>query len=329
VSETAKLLHPKSLGATFTVGRWGSTAVGLEIPPPNEDEEIADMRIRRRSAVIAIVASALAIGGIAYVVTASAALRCSGPLGTDNRSCLDASFTPNTGLSATTRTPGQLFVHTHSDYAHPGDKAHGGFAHKVELFFDSDGTIDPSATPHKCTEAMVANKDPHDALVACGPLGNNDSWLLPPTATTFNGTTTTTGGLKGCTLQFNGKPTATGNPTVVLYARIWLSNFVGCGNPKTTTAPGTTVTLSGVITNASAPYGKKLTVDNIDNLPLALDDYTAKVKRGSYVSSKCSGHNGLLNGSKYWKLKARVTYSGGSTNGQPPDTVVITQKCSN
>jgi hypothetical protein len=288
------------------------------------------MRTRRRSAFVLGLASALAVGGIAYVITASAALTCSGPLpGSDNRFCMEGTFTPNTGLSTTTRKAGQLFVHTHSDYAHPADKTRGGFASTVTLFFDSDGTINPAATPHKCTGSQVTGKNPHDALVACGPLGGNDSWLLAPTSTAFNGTTHTTGGLQGCTLQFNGKPNAAGNPTVVLYARIWLTNFTGCGNPKTTTAPGTTIVLTGVITNASAPYGKKLTVSHIDDQPLALNDYTSKVKRGSYVSSKCSGHNGLLSGSKYWKLKGVTTYSGGSTNGQPPDTVTTTQKCSN
>jgi len=288
------------------------------------------MRTRRRSAFVLGLASALAVGGIAYVITASAALTCSGPLpGSDNRFCMEGTFTPSTGLSTTTRTSGQLFVHTHSDYAHPADKAHGGFASTVTLSFDSDGTINPAATSHKCTASQVTGKNPRDAMIACGPTGSNDSWLLAPTATKFNGTTTTTAGLKGCTLQFNGKPNAAGNPTVVLYARVWLTNFTGCGNPKTTTAPGTTVVLTGVITNASAPYGKKLTVGGIDNLPLALNDYTSTVKRGSYVSSKCSGHNGLLGGSKYWKLKEVATYSGGSGNGQPPDTVTSTQKCSN
>ena len=286
------------------------------------------MRIRRRSAVIALLAATLGVAVYAIAANATLPLTCASAGGTDNKSCVTFKFLPSTGLSTTTRKAGSIEVRTHTNYAHPADKANGGYASTVTVLFDSDFAVTPGTLP-KCTGSQVTGKTPHDAMIACGPTGSNDSWLLAPTATKFNGTTTTTAGLKGCTLQFNGKPNAAGNPTVVLYARVWLTNFTGCGNPKTTTAPGQTVVLTGVITNASAPYGKKLTVGGIDNLPLALNDYTSTVKRGSYVSSKCSGHNGLLGGSKYWKPKGVTTYSGGSGNGQPPDTVTSTQKCSN
>jgi hypothetical protein len=294
------------------------------------------MRITRPRAVIALLTAALGIG--VFAISANAIIpkgtgsKCStnaGQPSPSNTFCVNGQFLPNTGLSSTTRKAGSLEVRTSSTYAHPADKAQGGFAHKVVLLFDSDGTINPGAVPHTCSPAQVTGKTPHDAMVACGPLGSNDSWLLPPTSTVFNGVASATGGLKGCSLQFNGPKTSTGNPTVILYARIWTTNFLGCGNPKTTTDPGTTTILKGVISNASAPYGKKLTVDNIDALPLALDDFDGKVKRGSYVSSKCSGHNGLLGGKKYWKMKGTVTYSGGSTNGQPADTAVSNQTCSN
>jgi len=286
------------------------------------------MRIRRRSAVIALLAATLGVG--AYAITANAVLpiTCPSAGGVDNKSCVTFKFTPSTGLSTTTRKAGSIEVRTHTNYAHPADKTHGGYARTVTLLFDSDFAINAAATPHKCTAAQVAGKNPHDAMVACGPTGSNDSWLRTPTATTFNGTAHSTGGLQGCTLAFNGAPSG-GNPTIVLYARLWLSGFVGCSNPKTETATGTTVTLTGVLTNGSAPYGKKLTVSNIDNLPLALNDFDAQVQRGSYVSGKCSGHNGTISGSKYWKMKTTFVYSGGSGNGQAPDTANATQKCSN
>jgi hypothetical protein len=293
------------------------------------------MHIRRRSAVIALLAAASAL---VFVIAANAVIpkgtggKCSPPRprpAGDNQSCINSQFLPRTGLSSTTRKAGSLEVRTNTIYAHPADKAHGGYAKKVVVFFDRDGTINPAATSRKCTAGQVAGKNPRQALVACGPLGTNNAWLLPSTSTVYNGTASATGNLLGCTLVFNGKPTAAGHPTVVLYARIWTANFTGCGNPKTTTAPGTTVTLTGVILNASAPFGKKLVVNNIDALPLALNDFDAKVKRSNYVSSMCSGHNGTISGSKYWKTKGTFTYSGGSTNGQPTDTAVARQLCSN
>jgi hypothetical protein len=287
------------------------------------------MQIRRRSAVIALLAATLGVGVYAIAANATLSLTCPGAGGVDNKSCVAFQFLPKTGLSTTTRKAGSIEVRTHTNYAHPADKTRGGYARTVTVLFDSDFAINAAATSHKCTGSQVTGKNPHDAMVACGPIGSNDSWLRSPTATTFNGTASATGSLKGCTLAFNGQPNGAGNPTIVLYARIWLTNFTGCGNPKTTTDPGTTVVLTGTLTNGSAPYGKKLTVPNIDNLPLALNDFDAKVQRGSYVSGKCSGHNGTIGGSKYWKLRTTWVYSGGSGNGQPSDTANATETCSN
>jgi hypothetical protein len=286
------------------------------------------MRIRRRSAVIALLAATLGVAVYAIAANATLPITCPSAGGVDNKSCVTFKFLPNTGLSTTTRKAGSIEVRTHTNYAHPADKTRGGYASTVTVLFDSDFAVTPGTLP-KCTGSQVTGKTPHDAMIACGPTGTNNAWLLPSTSTVFNGTANATGGLKGCTLAFNGKPNATGNPTIVLYARIWLTNFTGCGNPRNTTDPGTTVVLTGTLTNGSAPYGKKLTVPNIDNLPLSLNDFDAKVTRGGYVSGKCSGHNGTNSGGKYWKMKTTFVYSGGSTNGQPADTANATQNCSN
>ena len=54
--------------------------------------------------------------------------------------------------------------------------------------------------------------------------------------------------------------------------------------------------LKGTITNAGvADFGKKLTVPNIDQLPLPLDDFTAMTKRGSVISARCPDANKTLN----------------------------------
>ena len=290
------------------------------------------MRIRRRPAVIALLAAAL---GLAFAMTANAIIpkgtggKCSPGSSTDNKSCVNFQGLPNTGLSTTTRKAGSIEVRTSTDYAHPADKAHGGFAKKVTVNFDSDFAVNAAAIGKTCSQAQVAGKNPQQAMAACGPTGTNNAWIFPSTSTSFNGVASATGGLLGCTLVFNGPKTSTGNPTITLYARIWTTNFLGCGNPKTTTDPGTTTVLKGVLTNGTAPFGKKLTVDNIDALPLALNDFDAKVKRSNYISLKCSGHNGTISGSKYWKMRVNWVYSGGSTNGQPADTANATQNCSN
>jgi len=297
------------------------------------------MRIRRRSAVIVLLAATLGVG--MYAIIANAAIpkgtgvKCSAPRPrptTDNQSCLNFAFLPNTGLSATTRSPGSIeFRVNQSAYAHPNDTANGGFTSKVQLSLDSDFALTPGTLP-KCTATMVKTKTPHDALVACGPLGSNNAWLSLSTATKFNGQADTNGGLHGCVLAFNGQP-SNGNPTVVLYTRLYFGNPppTTCPNPRTDTTGVTNITLTGVLTTTAAPYGKKLTVANIPTSGDALNDFDAKIQRGTYVTGKCSGHNGTISGSKYWRVKNQWTYSGTpGSNGQPDDIAKgNTQLCSN
>ena len=38
-------------------------------------------------------------------------------------------------------------MHTHTNFAQPGDKAAGGFVKDVKLYFDSDLKFNPSAAP--------------------------------------------------------------------------------------------------------------------------------------------------------------------------------------
>jgi hypothetical protein len=124
----------------------------------------------------------------------------------------------------------------------------------------------------------------------------------------------------GCSLTFNG-PTVNGNPTVLLFARVTLiaNGTANCANPATNTGGNTTVTLRGTVTNANiTDFGKKLTVPNIDQLPLPLDDYTAVTKRGSVISARCNDANKTLN------IRGKFEYSG---SGQPADTVNKTQQC--
>ena len=78
----------------------------------------------------------------------------------------------------------------------------------------------------------------------------------------------------GCTLMFNG-PDAN---QVLLFARVFTVPNSNPSAPTRRPTPAATrpSPLEGTITNAGvADFGKKLTVPNIDQLPLPLDDFTA------------------------------------------------------
>ena len=54
-------------------------------------------------------------------------------------------------------------MHTHTNYAHPGNKASGGFAKTVTLLFDNDFALTPGTIP-KCTD-RAAQREEHLAGV--------------------------------------------------------------------------------------------------------------------------------------------------------------------
>ena len=71
------------------------------------------------------------------------------------------------------------------------------------------------------------------------------------------------------------------------------------------------MTLKGTLTNAGvADFGKKLTVPNVDTLPLALDDFQAKIQKSNYVQARCFDAN------KTWNYRGIFAYSG---SGEPTD----------
>ena len=253
------------------------------------------MRIRRRHAAILAIAAigALAAAGAAFAVT-------------NNVSTATFKVTPNTGLSKTTYKNVSLFVHTHTDFLHPGDKAHGGFVKDVKLYFDSDLKFNTSAAP-VCNKNL-ANTTEKQAMALCG-----SSLVGKGTA---QATSTTNATIKGCVLAFNGPKSGT-NPTIILHSRFVMPN--PCPNPSTSTAGSVDAILKGTLTAAGKPgYGKKLDVPNIDTQPLPLKDFTTTVQKGSYVQARCSATP--------LRMQTVFTYSG---TGQAPDTVNATQACSN
>lgn len=262
------------------------------------------MRIRGRSAVVLAL---IAAGALALADGATA----------DNLSTVQGTGSP-TQVPNTEYAPAGLFLHTHTDYAAPGDKTHGGFTKQVQVFFDNDFKLNPSNTP-KCSLSAVGGKNISQAWAACGPgaPANQNAYLSPPNAVSGRTSTAPPQNFPGCTLVFNGP----GANQLLLYSRVTLvaNGTADCSHPATNTAGNTTVTLVGTLANAGQPdFGKKLTISGIDALPLPLDDFTATVKRGSYVSARCFDANHL------WNFKALFTYSG---SGQAPDTATSSQTC--
>jgi hypothetical protein len=251
------------------------------------------MRIRRRYAILGLASAALlAFGGNALA---------------NNVSTQTFKFTPSK-VPKTTYKSGKIFVHTHTNYTHPGEKAQGGFPKTVTLLFDNDFRFNTAGVP-RCAGAFSSNTTLKQAQAAC------------PTSKIGSGTASTSpqANLPGCVLAFNGKPTGSGAPTIVLFTRVFPTSPANCSNPGSNTGGFTSVTIKGTLTNAGvADYGKKLTVPGLDNLALSLDDFTTTVQRGNYVQARC------FDGNHTWNMRTTFAYSGA---GEPADTVSPTQTC--
>ena len=210
-------------------------------------------------------------------------------------------------------------MHTHTNYADPGNKPQGGFTKTVTLLFDNDFAITPGTVP-TCTTAQLSGKTIAQAWSTCGPGAGaaHNAYLSPASAVSGRASTAPASNFTGCTLVFRG-PNSGGNSTVILYTRVTLvaNGTANCAAPATNTSGNTTVLLQGTIAPAGvAGFGKKLAIPGIDALPLPLDDFTALLKRGNYFKAKCSATP--------WKVRGTFAYSGA---GQAADTSNATQTC--
>lgn len=249
------------------------------------------MRIRRRHAAI------FAVTAIGALAAAGAALAI-----TNNSSSANFTFSPSK-VPKNSFKSGELLVHTHTDFAKPGDKAHGGFVKRVQLFLDNDFKFNTGSAPI-CNKSL-ANTNEAQAISKCGNalVGKGKA----------QATNTAGASIPGCVLAFNG-PKSGGNPTLILHSRFVMAS---CANPSSNTSGSVDAILKGAIKPANkSGFGKMLDVTGIDSQPLPLKDFTVTVKKGSYVQAKCS--------SSPWKVQTKFTYSG---SGQAPDTVNATQPC--
>ena len=108
---------------------------------------------------------------------------------------------------------------------------------------------------------------------------------------------------------------------MLLFTRVALlqNGAPQCANPATNEAGNTSTTLIGNLSSVTTPdFKTKLTVPNVDQLPLPLDDFKATLKRGNVFKARCQDTNKLLN------LRGTFQYSGA---GQATDTVNKTKAC--
>jgi hypothetical protein len=281
------------------------------------------MRIRRRSAIVLASAAALGVGLIAFPGSAAAepvVPTCAYVVSPGNRSCVRLKVTPALPPSH------QLGIRWRTLFTSPGNKASGGFPKTVTLLFDDDFSFNFAAGGANCTAAALAGKNIAQAYAACGPSGTN-AYLSTqvPGAPTLSGRASTAppSNFGGCTMVFKG-PTAN---KVLLYMRVYtqVNSTPACTAPATNTGGNATMVVVGTFGAANVPgYGRKLTIPNLDALPLPLDDFYATIKKADYFTALCP------NGATPWRLRGIFEYSGnggGGIDGAAPPLHQSNQAC--
>jgi hypothetical protein len=290
------------------------------------------MRTKRRVGLVLASAAAFGVGLIAFPGSAGAAVpNCTVPATTGNDSCAKVQVSPSTQPDTFANAKALFRVRT--VYTSPGDCNAGGCSHTVQLDFDNDFKINPGTLPTcSVTKADGNNQDIASVWADCGPAAGTsaNAYISTQVAPTGFGcaanpcasgqaSTVPPLNIQACVLAFNGPKNLNNQPTITLYARAPVTTAECAASPATNTAGSTNAVLKGtLVTSPTAGFGKRLTVTNIEQAPLALDDFFAYVKRGSYFQARCPA------GVSPWKLKATWTYSG---TGQATDTNTSTQAC--
>jgi hypothetical protein len=250
------------------------------------------MRIRRRTAVVLAVAAAVALTVTGFAVANTAS--------NGNVSSVKFNFSP-LKLPKKKFHKGGLTLGTKTVFNSSLPTNNGGNTKRVQLWIDDDIKLNTNAVP-KCNPAgFTSNTTMAQAMQMCG-----NAKVGQGTAHSAN----TAGNLPGCVIVFNGT-----NRRVVLYARIFTSNFT-CANPSSNNGGAVTVTLFGKLKRAFGDFGTQLDVQNVDQTPAPLGDFTAKIKRGGYVKARCHDGNHKLN------VKGKHTYTDNVTSVDN-----VTRKC--
>jgi hypothetical protein len=115
-------------------------------------------------------------------------------------------------------------------------------------------------------------------------------------------------------MVFKG-PTAS---QVLLYMRFTTTanSNPSCTAPATNTSGNTTLVLVGNLGFTTAPYARKLTIPNINSLPVMLDDFYATIKRGTYFEAQCANGGPPTTP---WILRGDFTYTAPQAGNGWPD----------
>jgi len=280
------------------------------------------MRSRRRAVFVLAPIAACAVGLFGYASSAVAdPPPCNpGTSTTDNKSCVNFQVLPND--PGATFTNASLFFHTHTNFAHPGNKAQGGFPKTITLNLHTDFRINQGTIPKCPISALPQTTTIAEAWASCGPgSASRNAYLSPPTAVSGRVSTVPVAGQEGCTLVFNG-PNMNGNPTILLFARFTLFSQgpANCSSPATNNLGDSSTFWQVPITNSGvAGFGKMLVVSHLDQYSAPIDDFTATLKRGNYFQAKCTVSP--------WKVLGVFAYSA-VPSPQPTDAPTATQPCS-
>jgi len=307
------------------------------------------MRLRRRYLVLAFASlAALTVGGVASADHGPGPPDCGPvfPSGCKNNtssiptwnvtpSALPGSGGGGNGGSGAV-APVTLDIGVHNNYAHPNNAAEGGKVANDQLTFDNDIVINLAGVP-SCTAAgpgglpdWQSDTTIKTAWEQCGPGADVpasdpkvNAYLSPFTAVSGTISTAPTANFAGCNLIFKKDATH-----VILFARVFFAQTADCGdkfttgtNPANNDLGNLSTVLTGTLSNVTTADRKpKLTVPLPASIPIALDDFKAKLKRASVFSARCKDTNKLLH------LTVRFQYTDSQVE-QPPDTVTKTKAC--
>ena len=285
------------------------------------------MRFRKRYLILACASVAAVVGG--GVASAHDGNVSSLPTWQVVPSALPGAGNGGGGTGALANAT--LNVQTHTNYGHPGVASQSGKVVSVVLNFDDDVVVNLGTIPN-CTPG--ANGDPAisgSTTIAtiwngCGPGAADNSYLspavgtsgntgLPAPATSGRSSTAPASNFGGCTLVFKKSQTQ-----LLLFARTTTTpnSVANCSSPATNTSGNATIQLTGNLTNpfpAASDFGTRLTVPGVDALPLPLDDFTARVSRGTTFRARCMDANNQLN------LQGVFDYTAGGAHNAATDVV--------
>jgi hypothetical protein len=252
------------------------------------------MRIRRRSALI----FALVAGGALIVAAVAMA----------TTSTFTFSFSPSK-VPKKTYKAGALTSNLVTSYTKPGNNIPGGAVERNQLYLDQNWKISPGVAK-KCSAGELAGKTMKQAMAACkkAQVGSGTA------RATANGLFQ----INGCVLLFNGTKKG-GKPTLQVFTRVQASqpSTISCANPASNTQGNASIVLTGVLKDASSPYGKVLDVNHITQAAsFPLEAFKTTIKKGNYISARCKAAN------KTWNMKVIWTY-----NNNAKRIVKRTQPC--